>query len=165
MNPQAAKAAGPDSAPAGCVYFVEAAKRRAKCRCCKSAIEPRVKHFCIRIYDAGWLRKYRVCGLCISGILKEIRSGKKPASRTSEKGKAEAASPNVALPDSASFDVLRKTIESRPSEQAPPSPDADAGLEDCGYEDDEGERQYCENCGKPIEIDCPECGRKRREWF
>jgi len=172
MNPHAEKAAGQDSAPAGCVYFVEAAKRRAKCRCCKSAIEPGIKHFCIRIHNAGWLRKYHICGSCLGKILQEVKSKKIKESHTESapEKEREAAVSNIAMPDSASFNVFRKTVESRSQEQAPPSPDADAVFKDCGHEDvhedkDDVEGQYCEHCGKPIEIDCPECRRKRWEWF
>lgn len=150
MKQIAAPSAGRDMPRDEHMRFVDMARKQAKCRACGMPIPAGVNHLCFRYQDAGWLRSFRLCSACLNKIMRAIKRKPKPAKQA--RMKADVIVSNIALPDKAFFKGLGEAIESSRPEAAQPA-------------SREGSADVCEQCGRPVDGECPECGRRRREWF
>jgi hypothetical protein len=119
MNPQAVTAAGNCQRqvlpPDEYMRYVEAAKREAKCRACGAPIPKGKKHLCFHYQDDAWRRRFRLCNLCLSKIIREAtkKEGKRARANGTARPYAREGKPsliNIALPGREFFDSLRSNI-------------------------------------------------------
>lgn len=150
MKQNAALPAGRNIHPDEYMRFVNAASKQAKCRACGMPIPAGLNHLCFSYQDAGWRRSFRLCRACLEKIMRAIKRKPKPAKKIRKE--PDAIAPNIALPGMATFDRIKQAAESSPP-----------GAAHAAHPD--GKTEVCEQCGRSIEGECPECDRRRREWF